>query len=570
MKALVLAGGFGTRLKEVIHDRPKVMAPVNGKPFLEYLIMTLRKNGISEVVVSIGYLGDFIRNHFKDGKNFGTKITYCVEERPLGTGGAVKRAARFFDDTFLVLNGDTLCNVNYREIFDFHQKMKAAITICLVKRSNVKDVGLVEINKRGNIISFLEKSKEKGSGYVNAGLYFINPKIIRSSKWNGRFSLEKDFFPELAKINKLFGFVVKKDFLDVGTPLGYKKTQDVLFRRRQKVVEVKVPSRVSFVGGGTDLSSYSEKWGGCVISTTIDKYAHLRLKTQDIAEIKIVLRDYAQGVTYPLSQVLPYDNSIFDLYKAVINKIGLSTGVEIEAWGDFPAGSGLGTSSAFAVALIAALLTIKGERVSKSKLARLAVEIEREELKLPGGYQDQYAVSYGGFKLIKFLPGKKIKTFSFKLKPNVKDRLQGNLLIFYLGGRRSEKIQQEFLSKNIKKSVRTIKFLHAIKDLVLQAGKLLKKGEIDKFGAILHEVWMLKKMTSLKITTILVDEIYNLARKEGALGGKLLGAGGGGCFLFYVPKKYQKKVRKVLEEKGAVLIPFSFEPSGVKVVSYED
>lgn len=234
MKALILTGGFGTRLKEVIHDRPKVMAGIANKPFLEFILENLAKNGIGDVVVSIGYLGSYIKNYFEDGAKFGIKISYSEESRPLGTGGAVKLAEKFFTDPFVVINGDTLCKTNFAKLLEFHKRKKTAVTIGLVKKKIVSELGVVKLDSSGKIIAFVEKPVNGENGLVNCGLYVFNPAVTNVVKNKKRFSLEKDLFPKLATKGRLYGYRVDQDFIDIGTPAGYYKALKMLAERNKK------------------------------------------------------------------------------------------------------------------------------------------------------------------------------------------------------------------------------------------------------------------------------------------------------------------------------------------------
>lgn len=565
MKALVLAGGFGTRLKEAIHGRPKVMAPVNGRPFLEYVLEILRKNGIEEVVISIGYLGDYIRNHFGNGKEFGLKIEYSEEDFPLGTAGAIKKAEGFFKETFLVLNGDTYLDTNINKIIEFHEKRKGVGTIALVRRDSTLETGLVKRDKRGRINDFLEKPDKDQAGWVNAGLYVLEPRLFKLIKKGKKASIEREIFPLLAKKGILHGMTVSEDFIDLGTFRRYRLVKKFLAKKKRRKILSQAPVRVSFVGGSTDLPDYFLKEGGQVISGTIDLFARVDLQTSEAPSIRIILPDYQREQTFPLGKSLPYDGDIFDLYKAAINHFRINRGLEISVRGDFPAGSGLGSSSAVAVALIGAILRLKKERITKEKTARLAIELEREILKIPGGWQDQYASAYGGINFIKFLPQGKVEVLPIGLgERRVKD-LERSLKIFYLSAKRSEKIQQQHLVGEIKKKGKTKKALRDLKKLAVEARGILEKGQMAEFGGLLHQAWEMKKKSSSRIATGLINEMYTLAKKKGAWGGKLLGAGGGGCLLISALPKYQPAIRKELERKGARLVDFAFEFEGLKV-----
>lgn len=232
MKALILAGGFGTRLKEVIHGRPKVMAPINGKPFLEFLVELLRRNGIDEVVMSVGYLGDFIKKYFGDGSDFGIKISYSSEDFPLGTGGAIKNAEKHFKDTFLVVNGDTYLDVDLDEILTFHNKKKALATVVVGERGSVLGSSLIKLERKGKITSFEEKPLKDKKGLVSAGYYLFDPSIFYYLRKKKRFSLEREIFPELVNRSKIFGYKASEEFIDLGTPENYKRAVKILGNKK--------------------------------------------------------------------------------------------------------------------------------------------------------------------------------------------------------------------------------------------------------------------------------------------------------------------------------------------------
>lgn len=229
MRALILAGGLGTRLREMVTDRPKVMAKVKGKPFLEYLIIFLKREGILEIVISVGYLAEKIINYFGNGKKFGVKIFYsCEKQELLGTGGAIKTAEKFFNNEFLVLNGDTYMNFKIADFVKFHQSKKADFSIALGKTYGYTAVGSILIDKNLRIIDFLEKKKVK-KAYINSGFMIIEPKIFSFIPKKKAVSMEKEIIPLL--INKgfrIYGYPVLKRFVDIGTPKGYQSAKRFL------------------------------------------------------------------------------------------------------------------------------------------------------------------------------------------------------------------------------------------------------------------------------------------------------------------------------------------------------
>lgn len=229
MKALILAGGFGTRLKDVVKDVPKPMALVEGKPFLEYQIKLLRKYDVDEVVLAVHYMADKIREYFNDSKarELGVRINYSEEEKPLGTGGAVKNAENYLKgssgDSFLVLNGDTYFDLDIREFIRFHKRIDSKATIALAKISkDIEKYGRIMIE--GNLITgFLEKSQSSGllEGIINAGFYLFEPEIFEYIEAGRAISIEKEVFPRLVRERLLHGFCYDGYFVDIGRPETY-------------------------------------------------------------------------------------------------------------------------------------------------------------------------------------------------------------------------------------------------------------------------------------------------------------------------------------------------------------
>jgi len=224
MQTLILAGGLGTRLQKVVSDYPKPMALISSRPFLEYLILQLKRYNLTEVVLCTGYLGEKIKEYFKDGDRWGVKIDYSEEKKPLGTGGAIKLASSFIkNDNFLVLNGDSYLNINFKELIKFHKLKGALATLALVEVNKPDRYGAVEIDKDYRITSFKEKEGVCKSNLINGGIYIFHKKIFNFIP-EGKVSLEKDIFPEL--IGKgFYGKPHRAYFIDIGVPEDYTKIQ---------------------------------------------------------------------------------------------------------------------------------------------------------------------------------------------------------------------------------------------------------------------------------------------------------------------------------------------------------
>ena len=232
MKALFLAGGFGTRLKPITNDLPKPMVPIMGKPLLERNIETLKMHGIDEVVLSTCYKPYKIENHFKDGKKFGIKINYISEDMPLGTAGAIKNAESFFNDTFLVFNADILSDIDISEMIRFHKAKGALATIAVTKVDNPSAYGVIEHDENGFITAFKEKPKphESSSNLINAGVYIFEPQLLDHIPSGRAVSIERETYPLL--LEKGFKIAVYNNcsyWLDLGTPEKYLKVhRDIL------------------------------------------------------------------------------------------------------------------------------------------------------------------------------------------------------------------------------------------------------------------------------------------------------------------------------------------------------
>ncbi len=219
VKCVILAGGKGERLRKVISDIPKPMAPVAGKPFLEYLILQLKKYNIREVVISIGYKGEAIKSYFGNGEKLDMNITYSPEDEPLGTGGALKKAINMVDDEkFIVMNGDSYLDVDLSKFLDFHMEIQAGTTLALAHCNDTNRYGRVEINKEGKVQRFIGKGVP-GYGLINCGIYLFQRDIAGIIP-DGNISLEDMILPNI--IDKgLFGMTVNGFFIDIGIPEDY-------------------------------------------------------------------------------------------------------------------------------------------------------------------------------------------------------------------------------------------------------------------------------------------------------------------------------------------------------------
>jgi D-glycero-alpha-D-manno-heptose 1-phosphate guanylyltransferase len=224
MKAIILAGGQGLRLREVVSDVPKPMAPVAGRPFLEYLVLQLKKHGIGEIILATGHKGEIVASYFGDGSRFEVKIDYSEEREPLGTGGALKLAASFIDDSlFLVMNGDSFLDVDLNDLIGFHRTRSAIATLSLVERNDADRYGSVVIDESGMVRSFTEKA-DGVAGVINGGVYCLDNRIS-DFIGGGAVSLERDVLPRIVG-HGLYGTVTEGFFKDIGIPTDYRDLCD--------------------------------------------------------------------------------------------------------------------------------------------------------------------------------------------------------------------------------------------------------------------------------------------------------------------------------------------------------
>lgn len=328
------------------------------------------------------------------------------------------------------------------------------------------------------------------------------------------------------------------------------------------LVRSRAPLRLSFCGGGTDVSPYPEEKGGVVLSTTIDKYAYASLEPRRDTKFAIHSLDYDFVAKYPHARKIALDGNL-DLIKGVVRAFHPRKGADLYVHSDAPPGSGLGSSSTMAVAVVAALKTWLGKKLSSYEMAELAYRIEREDLKIAGGRQDQYAATFGGFNFIEFHKDSTVVN-PLRIAPDTRNELEYRMVLAYLRQTRSSAniIQRQRASYEAGKR-EVVRALDALKALTFEMKQTLLLGRIDDFGDLLHEAWLSKKHLDQGITTEPVDVLYDKARKAGAIGGKMPGAGGGGYFVFLCRAHARAKVAQALEDAGAQLVPFAFTQDGV-------
>ena len=326
------------------------------------------------------------------------------------------------------------------------------------------------------------------------------------------------------------------------------------------MIITKTPFRMSFFGGGTDMEEYFKEYGGAVLSSTFDKYCYLTVRHLPR------FFDYTTELTYSRIERVKSTDEIE--HPAVRNAMKMLDMREIRLTyeADLPARSGLGTSSSFAVGMLNAFYALKGKYADKKKLAEDAIYLERVLCNEAGGWQDQIAAAYGGLNRINF-NAEGFDVQPIIISPERKRQLNDNLMLFFTGFTRfSAEVQSA--NNATKPQGDKIKRLQEMHGLVDEAEKILenKTADLDDFGRLLDYTWKLKKGTGSKVSTESIDGLYEKGIRAGALGGKLLGAGGGGFLLFYVQPQYQNAVKEAM--KDLLYVPFKFEDGGTRVIHY--
>lgn len=319
----------------------------------------------------------------------------------------------------------------------------------------------------------------------------------------------------------------------------------------------RTPYRISFFGGGTDYPQWYNKYGGEVISTSINKYVYISVR--NLPEFF----KHKYRILYSKDeQVQKLENIKHKPVREILKFYGINQGIEIHYDGDMPARTGVGSSSAFVVGFLNAIMALKRDNINKYDLAKKSIFLETKVLKEVVGSQDQVACAYGGFNNIKFKKNGSFQIQKIKIRKSEKIKLEDNLFLVYSKIQRTaEIVARSFVNKLTEKK---IKEMQTINSLLKDAKKILNSKKIDFFGELLHESWMVKKTLSNKVSNNKIDDLYNFALKSGADGGKLLGAGGGGFFVFYVKRNNQKKFLNKM--KKTLILPFHFDESGSNII----
>jgi D-glycero-alpha-D-manno-heptose-7-phosphate kinase len=327
----------------------------------------------------------------------------------------------------------------------------------------------------------------------------------------------------------------------------------------------RAPLRISLAGGGTDLEAYYSKYGGAVVSTSIDKYFYVFISQNDGPHIQVSSSDYQTFYRQRLDEAPLWDDDL-KLPKAIIYHFGIQGGFSIFLASQVPPGTGLGSSSTVAVALIKALSVLRGDRLSRGEVAELACQIEIDRLGFPIGKQDQYATSFGGLNFIEFNPGA-VTVTPIDLPPELNAALETRLMLFFTGrSRHSATILNEQRRNSERNRATVIEALHVIKEAAIGLRRDLMRCNIDTVGDWLDRSWQAKRQLARGISDSWIDQWYESARAAGAAGGKIAGAGGGGFLLLYCLPERQQAVTECLESNGLTRMDFRLESGGAMVI----
>ena len=326
------------------------------------------------------------------------------------------------------------------------------------------------------------------------------------------------------------------------------------------MILARAPFRISLGGGGTDLPSYYSQYGGFVLSAAINKYLYIYVNRPAADDFIRVKYSRYEQVTSP-------DEVQHDLVRPALKILDLNGSLEIVSMADIPAGTGLGSSGTYLVTLLTALYELKREKVPTQAMAEQACHIEMDLAAHPVGKHDHYLAAFGGITCLDIGTDGRVKVSPLDISITTVEEFLNSVLVFYTGITRSSSgILEEQKRDTEQGETAVVDSLHHTKELGLQIKESLEQGDLERFGLLLHEHWENKKRRSGKISDPRIDAWYELARKNGALGGKIMGAGGGGFFMFYCPNNHKAQLRRALTRAGLREMPYNFDFDGAKVL----
>jgi len=334
------------------------------------------------------------------------------------------------------------------------------------------------------------------------------------------------------------------------------------------IIRSKAPLRIGLAGGGTDVSPYSDMYGGAILNATIDLYAYASLEPLNNGKIEFCIDGKDSCITFDSQKQLEVVHP-FELFIGVYNRLVKQFKLEplsfrLTSYIEAPQGSGLGTSSTIVVSLIGAFVEWLKLPLGKYDIAHLAYEIERVDLGMSGGRQDQYAATFGGINFMEFLANDKVIVNPLQLKDEILYELEFNLLLYFTATQRLSATIINEQVKNVKENnEKSVEAMHHLKEQAQQMKDSLLRGELSKIGEVLHFGWTNKKQIANSISNELIDKVYTTALNNGATGGKISGAGGGGFMFFYCPAVTKMKVAQAIENLGGKIQPFKFTREGL-------
>jgi len=327
-------------------------------------------------------------------------------------------------------------------------------------------------------------------------------------------------------------------------------------------IRARAPIRMDFAGGWTDVPPFSEREGGAVINATINRYTYATLVPRSDHTIRIISADFDTFLEVKDFKQLEYDGNL-DLIKAAIKVLEIRQGMDLFVRCDAPPGSGTGSSSSISVALIGLLNTLQKEKLSPHEIAKLGRVLELQELHIAGGKQDYYASALGGINYLEF-EDPAVSNSSLKISQDVIAEMEKHMVLCYTGkSRLSGNIISTVMSSYERGEEKTTSALFNLKRIAQEMKSALLTGDMKRFASLLDDNWKNQKMLDESTTNSQIDRLFEIAYTNGALGGKALGAGGGGCLLFYCDDNREHEVRKALEKSGAHIIDFNFEFQGL-------
>lgn len=333
------------------------------------------------------------------------------------------------------------------------------------------------------------------------------------------------------------------------------------------IIRSKAPLRLGFAGGGSDVSPYSDLYGGLILNATINLYAYCTIEETDNGTVSLTATDLGVSVSYPLAQELPIDGTL-DLHKGVFNRVVKDFGItprscRIFTYSDAPAGSGLGSSSTMVVCILKAFVEWYNLPMGDYEIARLAYRIEREDLALSGGKQDQYAAAFGGFNFMEFLTDGNVIVNPLRVKRWIVDELESSIVLYYTGASRSSAAIIEEQKKNTSNgNTQAIEAMHRIKQSAIDMKRALLEGNMDGFARILGQAWEDKKKMATAISNSMIQKVFDVAFSAGAKAGKVSGAGGGGFIIFMTDPARRRLVINALENMPGKVVGFQFSEGG--------